>query len=127
MSRFASITSDLLARKGDAKPWLPPTAPRQTVRIEPAMEALELESAPCPAASEPHDDALTKRYALKLAPSEFERLGIIAAKQNISRQQILRHAVQDYLTRIEAQYGAQCACLAGQPCRHDGMSEPGRG
>lgn len=118
MSRFASISSDLLARKGEARPWLPPapeTPPRPL--IEPSFAAPAVQ--PAPPHSEVQDDELTKRYAVKLTPSEFERLGILAAKLNISRQHILRNAVHDYLSRIEAAYGERCACLTGHACRTD--------
>ena len=38
MTRFASITADLLARKGEARPWDAPEAAKQPLAWEPAVK-----------------------------------------------------------------------------------------
>ncbi|MDE2181484.1 MAG: hypothetical protein KGJ78_00540 [Alphaproteobacteria bacterium] len=115
MSRFASITSELLARKGDAKPWQPATF-AEPIRVQ--LDADHKDAYPPGPSAKPEKAAPSKRYALKLTASEYERLGIIAVKQNLSRQTVLRHAVQDYMGRIEAKYAGRCGCLTDKPCKH---------
>jgi hypothetical protein len=174
-SRFASVTSGLLVRKGEAKPWqmpgsemasLPATPPTHhfaaTADDESFHEeeqrhahlaqeertaaqdylnwkraqdaALSLERR----ASNPigadaalqdlapdlhfrHDHAHeehSKRCTLRLSAAEYERLGIIGVKREMTRQQILRHAIDTYLDQAKNEYQDNCGCLAGE-CRGD--------
>jgi hypothetical protein len=113
-AKFASITPDLVVRKGEAKPWpqyesavrSPPMAVRTD---EDPLEADAAEPAPA-------QDGI-RRCTLRLTPCEYERLGIIAVKRDTSRQQILRLAVEEYLAAIESEYGKDCGCLGGRTCR----------
>jgi predicted transcriptional regulator len=114
LSRFAPITSHLLARKGDASPssvkaplfWArepaePPPPP------EPRVAAALREPAPVTVLGEkPH------RMVITLSPAEFERLGIAAVKKNQTRHQVLRAALEAHLDRIKREYGG-CGCTAG--------------
>ncbi len=114
-AKFASITPDLVVRKGEARPWPQHDSPIHPLARddEDPLEADEI-------APEPHAsvDGI-RRCTLKLSPCEYERLGIIAVKRNTSRQQILRLAVEEYLAAIEHEYGKSCGCLGGQNCRSE--------
>ncbi len=120
-AKFASITSDLVVRKGEARPWPQRDAPTRTPQMIPAgddEDPLEAdEFIPHPHTAAVPDGA--KRCTLKLSPCEYERLGIVAVKRNTSRQQILRLAVETYLSAIEEEYGRQCGCLGGRTCRSE--------
>lgn len=120
MTRFAPITSSLLARKGDALPsavagkpslfWtrdVAPAAPPPSVTVEPRLEAPRLAPAPPgpPDMSKPHKMMVT------LSAAEFEKLGIAAVKKGVTRQQILRAAVETHLDRLKREYGG-CGCMA---------------
>jgi hypothetical protein len=120
LSRFAPITSHLLARKGDATPsavkaplfWArepaaPPPEPHPEPRPEPRFVAAPREMPPAPVSGEkPH------RMMITLSPAEFERLGIAAVKKGQTRHQVLRMALDAHLDRIKREYGA-CGCMAG--------------
>jgi hypothetical protein len=120
-AKFASITPDLVVRKGEAKPWPQQEAAVRAPRIashaddEDPLETDDI-------AHDPHapvgQDG-TKRCSFRLTPCEYERLGIIAVKRNTSRQQILRRAVEEFLAAIESEYGSECGCLGGKGCRSE--------
>jgi hypothetical protein len=69
--KYAHITAELLARKGEARPW----------------------------------PALTRAEEVQ----DYERLGILAVKADVTRQQLLKQALEEFLTARARQYG--CACL----------------
>jgi hypothetical protein len=155
--RYAPITSHLLVRKGEAKPWQVPGAEAAEfahvpenivpVKAEHSFTEEELQSAadyqnwkrtrevdppahdrrhapmrrdyhPAPAASHETDEH-SKRLTLRLTPAEYERLGIIGVKRDMTRQQLLRHAIDCYLAQAKAEYQASCGCLSGEGCRGD--------
>src|SRR5512138_2617630 len=113
-AKFASITPDLVVRKGEARPWpqyeSAVRSPPLTVRDD--EDPLEAD------VSEPQavPDGI-RRCTMRLTPCEYERLGIVAVKRNTSRQQILRLAVEEYLAAVEQEYGRECGCLGGRSCR----------
>ena len=111
MSRFAPITSSLLARKGDATPSAVAAKPSLFWAREapppPAMEPPRL--APLPPS--PSDPAKPHRMIVTLTANEFERLGIAAVKKNLTRHQIVRAALDAHLDRLKREYGG-CGCMA---------------
>jgi hypothetical protein len=155
--RYAPITSGLLVRKGEAKPWKMPGheefahVPDNMVPVKAEHEFTEEElqsatdyqnwkrgrdaevaaspsperrSAPVRREHQPlplHNDGddHSKRLTLRLTPSEYERLGIIGVKRDMTRQQLLRHAIDCYLAQAKAEYQASCGCLSGEGCRGD--------
>jgi hypothetical protein len=170
--RFASITSNLLVRKGEARPWqmpgsevtdlrtviepVPPHPPRERAVSEDERLAeadywnwkrvRDAEAAAADHASEPsngqtnmqtnghanayaaapshgyghaeheHDEHHSKRVMLRLSPAEYERLGIIGVKREMTRQQLLRQAIDHYLAAAKTEYQAACGCLSGEAC-----------
>jgi hypothetical protein len=159
--RYASITSHLLVRKGEAKPWRMPGTehsefahvPENIVPVktehhfteeelkaaadyEEWKQAREAEAAlperrhghanghangharrEPPHAVAHETDEHSKRLSLRLTPSEYERLGIIGVKRDMTRQQLLRHAIDCYLAAAKAEYQSACGCLAGEGCK----------
>ena len=153
--RYAPITSHLLVRKGDAKPWQMPGhdefahVPENIVPVkaEHHFTDEELQSTadyqnwkrtreaeprpphdlrhtppprrePQPAPQPHHEiDEHSKRLTLRLTPAEYERLGIIGVKRDMTRQQLLRHAIDCYLAAAKAEYQSACGCLSGESCR----------
>ena len=117
-AKFASITPDLVVRKGEARPWAQgDPLQRSAHAVAPAEDEDPLETdemAHAPAAQDG-----TKRCSFRLTSCEYERLGIIAVKRNLSRQQVLRQALEEYLAAIELEYGHECACLGGHGCRSE--------
>ena len=120
--RFASLTADLFARKGDAMPsvaaakpslfWQrvadppPPIAAPKPAHV-PKSEA----PPPLPPGEKPH------RMMVTLSQAEFERIGIAAVKKGLTRQQVLRAALDAHLDRLKREYGG-CGCMAmgAAPC-----------
>jgi hypothetical protein len=162
--RYAPITSHLLVRKGEAKPWQVPGTegaefahvPENIVptKTEHSFTEEELQSAadyqnwkrtreadapgherrhtsmrrdhhppamqsPVPPPAQHDTDEHSKRLTLRLTPAEYERLGIIGVKRDMTRQQLLRHAIDCYLAQAKAEYQASCGCLSGEGCRGD--------
>lgn len=97
--RFASITADLLIRKGHAKPWQPPDWATEPETAEPAETGAPL-----------------RRCAVRLTECEYQRLGIVAVKTDTTRQQVLRRAVETFLKTAEREFGGGCGCLSGRSC-----------
>lgn len=119
-AKFAAITSDLVVRKGEARPWPQRDCPTRSPQVavsqdtEDPLEADEF--VPPPHVAAVQDGA--KRCTLRLSPCEYERLGIIAVKRDVTRQQILREAVETYLAAAERDYGRGCMCLSAGPGIH---------
>lgn len=120
MSRFAPITSSLLARKGDAVPsaakpslfWAREAPPPETHHhAVPAREMPPPREVPPP--REPPQGDKLHRMMITLSGAEFERLGIAAVKKGLTRHQIVRAALDVHLDRIKREYGA-CGCMAGE-------------
>ena len=112
--RFAPLTSNLFARKGDAAPSAPKPSLYWT-RQPPAPPKSDAAPPPPPPADRPH------RMMIALSPSDYERLGIAAVKKGVTRHQVLRTALDAHLVRLKREYGG-CGCMAmGGPCQ-DGCS-----
>jgi hypothetical protein len=119
-SKFAAITSGLLARKGEARPWADPDMlplkqplawrPAEARSPAPQRETLQQET--------PHHEmraekpAAWKKYVLRLSHHDYERLGILAVKQGKTRQRLLQETVDQLFTGMTQTYGSNCACLS---------------
>ena len=101
MSRFASITADLLARKGEARPWA--EAAKQPLAWQPSPS---MASAVAPATT-----PKMHKCTLRISEHDYERLGILAVKQGKTRQRVLQEAVGRLFTGVTEQYGPSCRCL----------------
>lgn len=136
--KFASLTSGLLVRKGEARPS--PIAP--DAFFENAHDRLELEwprsrgeaaqppkasgaqppaHVPTPGVAAPtreialhnsdHPDK-PRRLMVSLTPDEYEMLGIVGVKRGVTRHQLLRTAFDEYLLQLVEEYGEACNCIA---------------
>jgi hypothetical protein len=125
-ARFAPVTASLLARKGDARPWQAPSYEPRALSFGPEHPAdCGTDCKPSPEPSDhPRIAAVsritsattseapaewTKRLSLALPSAEFERLGIAAVKKGISRQQIVRDAIDFYIAHTLI---TRCECLS---------------
>src|SRR5690348_12636142 len=107
--KFAPVTAALLARKGEARPWnrdgteitpqasggffTSPVASRTPVQEEHANDAM-----PHPIAlTFPQTGDGTRRLTLKVSQSDYERLALIAAKRDVTRQRLLQQMLHDFL------------------------------
>jgi hypothetical protein len=85
------------------------------------MEALEQNFGPPQSDMGPlsHDTQFEKlrRLMVSLTSREYETLGIIAIKQGMTRHQLLRIALDDFLEGLSEECGRSCHCVAnGWPC-----------
>jgi hypothetical protein len=120
--RFAAITSELLARKGEARAWPiapPPERPRPDVLppppiVAPAMKAVSTAKAAPPVMPPP--PPAVRKCSIRMSAHDFERLGIIAVKDDTTRQHLLQQALADLLAMKEKQYRPGCLCMAAAPC-----------
>src|SRR5215472_17552948 len=116
-AEFASITAGLLARKGEAQPWGQPepfAAPpswRGNIRaVAPAAPPPVLgrnirtavPKAPPPVVGD-------RSCSVRMSAHDYERLGILAVKANVTRQQLLKDALNQFLAAKAQDY--TCACL----------------
>lgn len=118
--KFASITADLLARKGTAipsaiaaKPLVDWTAPVQHL----------VANRPAPEHVMPHHDSqlhahrddahYLRKIQIGLSDHDHERLRILSARKETSRQQIVRDALVAYFESQAHAYKDECRCLSG--------------
>ena len=118
-ARFAPVTAELFAR---SRLEVPPASeifsapnlisiPRRGViatKTNPPIELAEASRQPPP----PHGDRPHK-VRISLSDREFEAFGIAAVKRGVTRNQILREALNLHLDNLAADYGKTCRCLAG--------------
>ena len=101
--KFASITSSLLARKGEARPWA-----QEAFRTTPPSWHSDARAAiaePPP----PPPPARDRSCSVRMSAHDYERLGILAVKSGGSRQQLLKDALAEFLAAKAQDYA--CACL----------------
>ena len=157
--KFASLTANLLVRKGDARPStiLPfaaypgfahreydtrhgfddADAPRGVVltlnATQPEISAPE--ETPEPAAKPGRSRSASpppppgapgekpRRLMVMLSPMEHETLGLVAVKKSVTRHQLLRNAVDEYLALLIDEYDGDCRCIQ-TGCACDDLNPP---
>lgn len=102
MSRFATVTADLLARKGEAMPWTNMGPDRDACRTDARLPVMRAPAAPPPTGKD-------RACAVRMTAQDHERLGILAVKLGSTRQHLLKLALAQFLER-QAQAHA-CTCL----------------
>jgi hypothetical protein len=111
-AKFASITASLLARKGEGQPWTQGVA-TQGAAQEPARMPLAWRSEPprpaMDATPPPPPPVKDKSCAVRMSLHDYERLGILAVKTSVTRQQLLRDALAQFLAAKAQDFG--CVCL----------------
>lgn len=123
--KFAPITAALLARKGEARPWGydgVEAAPEphagyfspQKPAPDPVREVHANDALPPPTAfAFPQTGDGVRRLTLRVSQTDYERLGLIAAKRDVTRQRLLHQMLHDFLAGAAHEYGAQCGCIGG--------------
>jgi hypothetical protein len=127
------MTSTLLARKGEAGPSLGPgktnpgwhdwreMAPRAGSAFA-ALSALPEYVRPVEQSAISHpahahtagvDSDHPRKIIIKLSQEEHERLAIAAVKKGVTRNQLVRAALDAYADALLQEYGKACACIAG--------------
>lgn len=104
-AKFASITSGLLARKGEARPWSQVMESALEIEVPQIPTAWRTEAAVPPPPPPPKD----RSCSLRMSAHDYERLGILAVKGGVKRQDLLKAALAEYLNSKAREYG--CACL----------------
>jgi hypothetical protein len=125
--KFAPVTAALLARKGEARPWGYDSAgatpepdagffsPRAAAPLQ-EEHANDASPPPVALAFSQTGDGM-RRLTLRVSQADCERLGLIAAKRDLTRQRLLHRMLDDFLAGAAREYGAQCGCIGGS-CRH---------
>lgn len=141
-SKFASLSANMLVRKGDAEP----SQIRRARRQKGAAPANSDKAGGKPAehhtpdrAGEADDSELLAPYGvfdhtvhqsghkkqhrimIVLTEEEHETLGIVAVKKGFTRHQVLRKALDGYLEWLVDEYGGRCRCVAStcsKDCDH---------
>jgi hypothetical protein len=118
-AKFASITAGLLARKGEAMPWVQSGiqgAAQENKKPAPVWSQqtppppLVTPRPPIPAAAlPPSTPPKEKSCSIRMSAHDYERLGIIAVKTGSSRAQLLKDALSQFLAGQTKQRG--CLCL----------------
>jgi hypothetical protein len=113
-AKFASITSALLARKGEAAPSLVMPAARHVPPPEtraPVRRPVERREDASPAGDR------KRRVVVTLSGEEYVRLGIIAAKKNSTRHDMVRDVLFAELDAFARTEAPDCRCInSGEPC-----------
>jgi hypothetical protein len=112
-AKFASITAALLARKGEAAPSLIGAAMHSVPVYEPAPPVRPVrrhQRAPVAADRK-------RRVVVTLSGEEYTRLGIIAAKKNSTRHDLVRDVLFEQLDAYARTEASDCRCVnSDQPC-----------
>ena len=128
--KFAPVTAALLARKGEARPWgydgtegtPEPDAgfysPRAVAPRSPHEEHPNDASPPPVAIAFSQTGDGMRRLTLRVSQADYERLGLIAAKRDLTRQRLLHRMLDDFLAGAAHEYGAQCGCIGGTCRQH---------
>ena len=124
-NKFAAITANLLSRKGDA---LPSAMAKTSIDWHAPLPILDQPPPPRfangyhhPAADHhgAHDDdhPHLRKIQVGLSDGEHEKLRIVSARVEKSRQQVVRDALALYFEKLGHDYKEQCRCLsAATPC-----------
>ena len=118
--KFTPITSNLLARKGDAVP--------SAVAPKPSLFWMQGDVPPLVATEQPPRDAemppvvKPRRMMVTLSAPEFEKLGIAAVKKGVTRHQLLRAALDLYLERLTCEF-SECGCMTAGGPRREGCAQ----
>jgi hypothetical protein len=99
----------------------------QSPRVAPAAQASHSahaapapQGAPAPHAAHdpesahPHGPADWKKISVRMSHHDYERLGILAVKQDKTRQRLLHEALDRLLAGITLKYSTGCACLGAE-------------
>jgi hypothetical protein len=113
-ARFASITASLLARKGEAQPWNHTGVPETEKISLPWRTYAEDVGAPPPPPPEKE-----RSCTIRMSTHDFERLGILAVKKDVSRQQLLKDALAEFLAHKAQDYGCACLGACNRNCGND--------
>ncbi len=123
--KFAAITSDLLARKGEARPWNEPAKQPLAWRADVGTERVErMERVERPKDEQPDycvpkpQNSAWKKCSVRISAHNFERLGIFAVKQGTTRHHLLEDVIEQFFDNLTRQYGNSCPCLGAA----DGMA-----
>ena len=108
---YAHITAELLARKGEARPWPALTRAEEMPEHRPWRPA----SAP-----PPPPEIKERNCAIRMSAHDYERLGILAVKADVTRQHLLKQALEEFLAARAAQYGCACLGACNSNCGHAG-------
>lgn len=107
---YARLHPGLLARKGEAGPAAISDGPRPPAQLDLRQctaDALE---------ESPHETGAVRQCSsVRLTPAEKRRLRAAAAALDLSHQQLIAHALNDYLDRLSQAELAHCACLKRRP------------
>lgn len=118
-AKFAAITANLVARKGDAAPSVdgPVMAPRRPALV-PRDDRTALPKLPLFASERRHPENADKlrRIVVSITQEELERLGIAAIKKGATRHDIVRGALDDYFRKLSTEFPHPCACMRGNSC-----------
>jgi hypothetical protein len=140
-SKFASLSANMLVRKGDAEP-----SEIRRARRQKSGTTQERNSGGRDAADPAHIDETEllppfgvfdhtihqsgqkkqHRIMIVLTEEEHETLGIVAVKKGFTRHQVLRKALDGYLEWLVDEYGGRCRCVAStcsKDCDHLSAAE----
>ena len=111
-AKFASITSSLLARKGEALPWSHGMAEPEKLSLPWRQHMPEAGVSPPP----PPPPVKDKSCSIRMSPHDFERLGILSIKTGATRQQLLKDALSEFLASRADDYGCYCLGACDNDC-----------
>jgi hypothetical protein len=85
--------------------------PEPAARPEPEPKRGPVKQAACGDPPPPAAGEKPRRLMVSLTQSEYETLGLIGVKKAVTRHQLLRDAVDEYLALLVEEYAGDCACI----------------
>ncbi|HEY4266286.1 MAG TPA: hypothetical protein VGM72_13280 [Micropepsaceae bacterium] len=87
-------------------------APPEASKMPPPKSASPQPPRAAPAGDPPPGQpGKTRRLTVSVSPSEYETLGLVAVKKNVTRHQLVRSALDEYLALLVDEYGEGCRCI----------------
>jgi hypothetical protein len=111
----ADVVADLRLREPAAVEDKPQAPVEQKARdkVEEKLDVVAPKQRETKLAVEPVSIDKPRRLFVNLTPQEYERLGIVAVKQDSTRHRLLREAFETFLAKASDDLGHDCACVAG--------------
>lgn len=110
------------ARKPEPAASPPFTEVKASVVRRDPSPVRDVEFSDMSAAAQPHafdEPEKIKKCTIRMTLHDYERLGIIAVKRNVTRQHLLHDALDQFFAAAADQYRKDCACLNQESCCQD--------
>jgi hypothetical protein len=99
---------------GDLAPDFAEVQATMVRRAPKSCDELEFSDMSASEPSRPYDPEKIKKCTIRMSFIDYERLGIIAVKKNVTRQHLLHEALERCFAMAAEEYRKECACVGNR-------------